>query len=254
MTLSEKRRAIRHLLDERKPADATAVYYAIYHPDEKTQLITKPEGAQRAQGYLCLARTGIDLFRPLVTLRLPYAKDGRDVDPAFGASLVTEAIPEGMGVILNAPENYRPLINALFTIQQEQLLRVFVLDRGRFEPIINVLVTQSQSHNGSPRFVIRQSRTNNRSNQGEIVASAGLNWQSAHFAEIYVHTKSSYRRLGYGRSVVASIIQHVLESGRTPLYVANSENDPSIQLAESVGFIDSGIREILIEGTHNKYP
>jgi predicted GNAT family acetyltransferase len=102
--------------------------------------------------------------------------------------------------------------------------------------------------------VIRQTQTNQSSTPGEIIASAGLNWQSAHFADIYVHTKSSYRRLGYGRSVVAALIQHVLESGRTPLFVANSENDPSIQLAESVGFIDSGIREILIEGTRNKYP
>jgi ribosomal protein S18 acetylase RimI-like enzyme len=230
------------------------VYYAFYHPDEKIRLITKPEGAQRAQGYLCLARTGIDLFRPLVTLRLPYAEDGRDVDPAFGASIITEAIPEGMSVILNASGRYRPLIKALFAIRQEQSLRVFVLDRGRFEPIINVLVTQSQSHDGSPMFVIRQTQTNQSSTPGEIIASAGLNWQSAHFADIYVHTKSSYRRLGYGRSVVAALIQHVLESGRTPLFVANSENDPSIQLAESVGFIDSGIREILIEGTRNKYP
>jgi RimJ/RimL family protein N-acetyltransferase len=249
MTLAEKRRAIRPLLDERKPADASAVYYALYHPDDKTQIITKPENAQRAQGYLCMARTGIDLFRPLLTLRLPYAKNGGEVDPAFGASLITKAIPEGMSVIINAPEIYRPLLSALFDIQQEQILRLFVLDRGRFEPIINVLVTRSESYDGSPKFVIRQSRSNKGAAQGEIVASAGLNWQSTYFAEIYVHTKSSFRRLGYGRSVVASLIQHVLESGRTPLYVANSENDPSIQLAESVGFIDSGVREILIEST-----
>jgi ribosomal protein S18 acetylase RimI-like enzyme len=254
MTLAEKRRAIRPLLDERKPADATAVYYAFYHPDEKTQLITRPEDAQRAHGYLCLARTGIDLFRPLVTLRLPYSMDGHDLDPAFGANLITGAIPEGMSVILNAPQTYRPLLTALFAIQKEQLLRVFVLDRGRFEPIINVLVTQSRSHDGSPRFVIRQTGANQSAALGEIVASAGVNWQSARFAEIYVHTKPDYRRLGYGRSVVSALIQHVLESGRTPLYVANSENDPSIHLAESVGFIDTGIREILIEATRNKYP
>ena len=234
MTLAEKRRAIRPLLDERKPADASAVYYALYHPDDKTQIITKPENAQRAQGYLCMARTGIDLFRPLST---------------SCPSLITKAIPEGMSIIINAPEIYRPLLSALFDIQQEQILRLFVLDRGRFEPIINILVTRSESYDGSPKFVIRQSRSNKGAAQGEIVASAGLNWQSTYFAEIYVHTKSSFRRLGYGRSVVASLIQHVLESGRTPLYVANSENDPSIQLAESVGFIDSGVREILIEST-----
>lgn len=254
MNLAEKRRAIHPLLDERKPADASTVYYAFYHPDEKTQIITQPEDARRAQGYLCIARTGIDLFRPLVTLRLPYTKDGREVDPDFGASLIAKAIPEGMSVIMNAPRIYRPLLSALFDIRQEQLLRVFVLDRGRFEPIINVLVTQSESDNGWPMFMIQHSRAGEGASPGEIVASAGLNWQSAYFAEIYVHTVSGFRRLGYGRSVVASLIQYVLDSGRTPLYVANSENDPSIQLAESVGFIDSGVREILFEGTRSNFP
>ena len=62
---------IRPLLDEIKPADALASYYAFYHPDQKTSLILYPPAATVAQGYIALSRTGMDLFRPLLTMRLP---------------------------------------------------------------------------------------------------------------------------------------------------------------------------------------
>jgi hypothetical protein len=61
--LAEKRRAIRPLLDEKEPADAAAVYYAFHHPGANTRLLTYPEQAARASGYVCFSRTGMDLFR-----------------------------------------------------------------------------------------------------------------------------------------------------------------------------------------------
>ena len=66
--LAADRRAIRALLDEHSPSDAAASYYAFYHPDRQTQLLPYPAGAERAQGYVALSRTGLDLFRPLLTL------------------------------------------------------------------------------------------------------------------------------------------------------------------------------------------
>ena len=71
MNLVEQRRAIRHLLDEHNPADAMAGYFAFYHADNRTQLRPYPLDSPRVQGYVCLSQTGMDLFRPLATMRLP---------------------------------------------------------------------------------------------------------------------------------------------------------------------------------------
>jgi hypothetical protein len=255
MTLLEDRRAIQQLLDQgdaasaaaSAAADAVAVYYAFHHPDQKIQLITHPPGKRRARGYVCLARTGMDLFRPVVTLRLPESAAPGGLDLEAAVELLHLAIPEEMDLILNAPAEYQPLLNALFNVRKEEKLGVYVLDRGRFQPIINVLVSRSDSFNNLPRYIIRE--TGGTSERGDILASAGLNWQSARYAEIYVQTKSPNRRQGLGQSVVASVVQHVLDSGRTPLYVVSQENQASIQLAESAGFVDIGVRQILIEGS-----
>lgn len=248
MTLVQKRRAIRQLLNENHSADAQAAYYAFHHPDEKTTLVLHYDDKEIANGYVCLSRTGIDLFRPLITMRLPTKGDGNNLDLSAGAELLNQAIPPGMPVIISAPEHYLPLLGGLVNIDNEQYLDLLILDRNLFEPVVNVLVSQTESYNGLPRFVIRQSRDGQASSRGEIVASAGLNWRSDRFAEMYVHTKSPYRRKGLGRSVVAALVQSVLEEGRTPLYVVGDENEPSRQLAESVGFVTSGTTEILLEG------
>ncbi len=254
MTLAQKRRAIRQLLDESLPADAQAAYYAFHHPDEKTTLVTYEDARGSVTGYVCLSRTGIDLFRPLVTLRLPVNSDRGNLDLATGAELINRSIPPGMAVIVSAPANYLPLFGGLFDINSDRRLDLLILDRSLFKPIINVLVSKTDSYNGLPRFVIRQSNDGQASSRGEIVASAGLNWRSDRFAEMYVHTKSPHRRKGLGQSVVAALVQSVLDHGRTPLYVVGGENAPSKQLAESVGFVNTGVTEILVEGEMRDHP
>lgn len=246
--LKDKRRAIRRLLRERDPKDAMAAYYAFHHPDEKTTLILSPEGVEdnpngQADGYVALSRTGIDLFRPLVTMRLPT---DRDVFAAQAvADLLQRAFAPDQPIILNIPERYGPLINALFDIQSEERLRLYALDPRRYEPVINVLVTRTIGPNALPRFTIRSSQNG----EEEIVASASLNWQSPDFAEIAVSTRPGYRRQGWGRSVVAALCGHLIESRRTPLYVVSDDNNASIQLAEGIGFSDTGEREILLQAT-----
>lgn len=236
MDLNSRRRAIRPLLNEVKPADALANYYAFYHPDRKTSLITYPPAAPVARGYIALSRTGMDLFRPVLTMRLPLD------DHQAAAELVGTALPEEAPVILYAPENHGPLLDAFFSVQSEERLRVLVLDHVRFQPVINILVTQEKSPNGLPRFVIRSQQSDNR-----VVASAGINWQTPTFAEISVFTEADQRRQGWGRSVVAALCQYILADGRTPLYTVNENNRPSLQLAESAGFVDRGIRRLLLE-------
>jgi len=131
---------------------------------------------------------------------------------------------------------------------------LFRLDRERFMPQINVLVTKSETHNKLPRYTIRQTFQKNSDDGGEIMASSGINWQSDRFAEIYVHTKSSHRRQGYGQSVVSRMVQDVLENGRTPIYAVNVSNEPSVKLAQSIGFVDTGVEEILVEARRQPLP
>lgn len=246
--LKASRRAIRHLLKDREPADAMATYYVFHHPDEKTTLVVSPEGVEanpgaHADGYVALSRTGIDLFRPLVTMRLPIDRDPSAAEAA--AELLRRAFAPGQPAILNIPSRYRPLIDALFDVQSEELLRLFALDPARYEPIVNVLVTRSTSPGGLPRFSIRS----NQDVEEEVVASASLNWQSPYFAEIAVSTRPQYRRQGWGRSVVAALSGHLMEAGRVPLYVVSEENTASANLAESVGFTDTGVREQFLQAS-----
>lgn len=254
MSLVKKRQAIKHLLDDTSPADAAAVYYAFHLPDEKTQLFTFPPDLTRASGYVCLARTGLDLFRPLATMRLPESGDRLNYDVNEATELLFQAVPEGAEVILIAPLTYRPLIAALFDVEKEQQLKLLALDRGRFQPIVNVFVARSQSYDGLPRFVIRQGPDGRTGASGDVVASAGINWQSQRFAEIYVHTKAPHRRQGFGLSVVAACVQHILDGGRRPIYLVASDNESSIQLAESVGFVALGADMIMIEGRRRSLP
>jgi hypothetical protein len=243
MTLAEQRRAIRLLLNEHDPADAMAAYYAFYHSDERTQLVTTPEdaGPGQATGFVTLSRTGIDLFRPLLTMRLPGSGD----DYEASLELLLRALQPGMPVIVSTPISYLPLLRVVFDVQSEEVLQLYKLDRGRFEPIINVFVTRADTSGHLPRYIIRSTQ----SDAGEIVASAALNWQSPNFAEIAVFTRPDQRRQGWGRSVVAAMVQDLLDGGRTPLYVVAEENQPSLQLAESVGFVDTGVREAMLQAT-----
>lgn len=244
-TLAQQRQAIRRLLDERQAADAMASYYAFHHPDDNTRLFTYEDAPGRPDGYVALSRTGIDLFRPLLTLRLNLD------DPEGAADLLYQACRPGQDVFIHSPMAYRPLLAALFQIRSEQQLRLYVLEAKRFEPVVNVLVMRSSTPDGVPRYIIRP--TNKDSDQ-EIGASATLNWQSPGFAEISVYTNPNYRQRGWGRSVVSALARDLLQHGKTPLYEVALQNKPSLQLAEALGFVDSGADKLFLEATLRPRP
>ena len=240
MPLADRRRAIRHLLDPQKSADARASHYAFDHADNRTTLITYPTHTARATGYVCLSRTGLDLFRPLMTMRLPEG------DMMGGIELIYSALPVGASVLMSVGIRDLPIIRAVFQIEREQMTSVMALDRGRFEPIANVLTTSEKGPNGTPRVVIRHN--------GDTMASANVNWRSARFAEINVTTTPSQRRKGWGRSVVAGLSEQLLQQGIRPIYVVSAENQASISLAQSVGFVDTGARFAFLEATLQRRP
>ena len=243
--LAAKRAAIRPLLDQSEPADALAVYYAFYHPESRTQLSTFPPGARRADGYLASSRTGIDLFRPLITRRFPTGS----LDDA--PELLYQALAPGTSVFIHAPTGYRNVLGAFFEIHTQQDLYLFRLDQRRFEPEVNVLVTRSSTPDGLPRFTLRP---RGAGYEGEIGASATVNWMSPHFADIAAYTNPQYRQRGWGRNVVVALAQYLLQSGRTPLYEVEHQNEASQRLARSVGFVNTGADKVLLEATLRARP
>jgi len=233
---AQSRNAIRHLLNQHDPADGMAGYYAFHHADAKTHLVTSPADADRAQGYIAISRTGYDLFRPFLTMRLPIQ------NMEICRRLITEALPSGTAVIAQVPSAYFPLMQAFFHIESAQGMALYQLREDRFRPEISLMVTRSLSPSGLPRFAIRNQ-------EGDPVAAAALNWQSPRFAEISINSKPGYRRQGWGKSVLSAIVEHVLENGRLPLYVAAEDNEASIALARKVGFVRNGATVTFFQGT-----
>lgn len=238
MPLANKRQAIRMLLDENNPADAMASYYAYYHEADRTSLIVEPDptNQNKALGYTAISRTGIDLFRPLITARLPIS----DLDTS--AKILKNALPPGAEAFIVCPEKYDPLIRAVYDVRVEQKLHLYTFPSGIPEPIINIFVTKDDSSE-YPRFVINKSINGQRT----TVSSAGVNWLTPKFAEIAVRTWSEYRRRGLGKSVVSALTRYLIETGRRPLYAVNETNLPSIELAKQIGFRDSGHRQLMYE-------
>jgi hypothetical protein len=234
MDLNQRRRAIQHLLSD-NPADAASSYYAFDHPDGKSSVLPYPPDSERAAGFVTFSRTGLDLFRPLVTMRLPIS------DLETSAAVIYNGIQPETAVIIQAPTDYLPLLQALFDVQTIEHFHLYTLDSNRFEPIISVLVVQTTGHNGLPRFVVRSQQDN------RVIASAGINWQSPRYASLSVNTEASQRRQGLGISVLSAIVGYVLDNGRFPLYEVNINNIASQHLAGPVGFSNSGADKVLIQ-------
>lgn len=231
---------MRHLLDEREPADARAVYYALQYDDARTQIATFRQNAPRAIGYVCQSRTGYDLFRPIVTMRLPI----HNLDES--AVILHQSLNSGSPLILNIPEAYMPLTLGVFDIFVEEEYKVLVLDRGRYRPILNVLVTHETAGNGLPSYSIRH--------QNQRVAVASINWQTNHFADMALTMDSGTRRTGWAESIIAALSGHVVDQGRIPLFVVKEGDDVSAEAAHSVGFVDTGIREYMVEAVLRPQP
>jgi ribosomal protein S18 acetylase RimI-like enzyme len=236
-SLREQRILIGRLLDTRSPADAPTAYYALYHDPNRSALFVRQDNEGRAIGFVGRFQTGIDLFRPVVCMRC--------LDAETAADLLAEALVVGRPYVFFSSANQLPLVGGSLQTSNERTLSIFALDRARFTPVINVLVTTKTAPDGSPRAEIHS---------GGLQAAAGVNWQSPDFAEIYVHTEAEARQRGWGRSVAAVCTERVLASGRRPLYLVEPDNEASVRLAESVGYVDTGARQLIADAIYLGHP
>jgi len=250
-SLDTLRASLRPLLDERSPADALASYYALHHPPDRTELFVHHDDAGAAEathrasppggetgpviGFLVRARTGLDLFRPLVTFRA-------DSDAA-ARSLFRDGLVAGRPAYLTVPAKLGQWASRYLKVTDAELHRLYRLNPQRYQPQINVLVVSSASPDGLPRCEIRSGE--------KASAVAGVNWQSPAFAEVYVYTDPAVRGRGWGRAVVEALSGLILGTGRMPLYVVAESNTYSIRLAEAVGFEDTGFREYVGQAVRN---
>lgn len=227
VSIHAQRTQVRRLLNDSSPADAPTAYYALFHDPARSALFTHADEKGRVTGFVAVCQTGIDLFRPLLTLQCPDAESA--------AALLGQALTPGRPYILFARVNQLPLVSDVLRLDSHRILHILRLDPRRFQPVINVLARHETAHDGTPRCVIES---------GGAQAVAGVNWQSPAFAEIFVHTDPALRERGLGTSVAAGVTQAVLESGRIPLYLVEDGNDPSRRIAESLGYVDTGVRQV----------
>jgi len=236
--LNDKRRAVRQMLSPTDAGDALTSYYALWHDPRRTQLTLHTNSRHQVDGFVVVAQTGADLFRPTVTLRAP--------DEAAAGELLRSALTPGRAYYLAVPIALAGLVRPHLDIGQAAINRIYVLNPADFKPVVNVLVQSITSPEGALRFEI-QSRGSPGS-QGEVMAMAGTNWRSPSFAEIFVYTHPQARGRGWGKSVVSACTAAVLEDNLRPLYIVEEGNDASIGVAEVLGYVDSGLREMAGEG------
>jgi GNAT superfamily N-acetyltransferase len=231
-TLPELRQQTRDLLNEFDAADGLASYYALHHDAQRTTLIVHRDDSDLVDGFLARCQTGIDLFRPLVTLRVRGVND--PIAPLLEAGLVA-----GRPYLMVIPELMVERVARRVALADPVCNRVMRLDPGRFVPEINVLVVTRADADGNPRAEVRRG--------DQAVATAGVNWRSPIFAEMFVRVEPQGRGRGWGRAVVKAVVGELLKQSVTPLYTVAEGNDASYDLAIDVGFVDSGAREVMAE-------
>ena len=230
-TLPTVRQTARDLLNEFDAADGLASYYALYHEPKRTTLFVSRDANQRAEAFLALCQTGFDLFRPLVTMRV--RGDGV-IEP-----LLREALLPGRPYLIVVPVPLLERVTPYVTLSEVSRNVIYRMDPRRFRAEMNVMVVTKTDRDGHPRAEIRSG--------DKVAAAAGINWRSPIFAEVFTHVGQEFRGRGWGGAVVGAVVSELIKAQVTPLYSAAEDNEASRALAERVGFVDTGAREVMAQ-------
>jgi len=176
---SDQRRLMTTLFDIHSPIDAPTAYYALYHDAKRSQIAVKTGSDGRAIAFAGRFQTGLDLFRPVVTLRCPTGE--------IAADLLADILVVGRPYILFSNVNQLALTGGSLQVANERILSIYVLNPSHFKSEMNVLVRHSVAQDGTPRAEIESNG---------VRAVSGVNWQSPGFAEIYVHVDADARQKG----------------------------------------------------------
>ena len=219
-----QRAVIRTLLVPTDPGDAMAAYYALVHDARRTRLTLHRTPAGRVDGFVAVCQTGRDLFVPLVVVRAEESHVG---------DLLRRALLPGRPYTVVTAPALREAIASVMMVERQQTNWVYALDPAAYRPVINVMVQPGQS---AFRYEIRA--------REQIVAAAGVNWQTDRVADVYVYVESGFRDRGWGRAVGEACVKDLLAARLLPRYTVPEDNRASRRLAEALGFRASQAREL----------
>lgn len=229
--LPAERYRLAPLLDPRLPRDAMVAYYGLQHPPDRVVVYGYYQVAHAPSGFLALAQTGYDLFRPIA---VPFVGS-----PAALRALLAVSLQRGRPVMMHLPVEQRAWAEEAVDLSDPHIVELYRLDTKAFRPEINVLVVPVSSPTGLPRFEVRS---------GEVVrASAGVNWKGELFAEVYVESEPEAASQGHRRSALAAIAGQLLSEGRLPLYQIGEADVQSQAEAHWVGFRRTGERSLVAQ-------
>lgn len=228
---SVERGQLGQLVDDRSANDALATYYALYHPAERVTLYAYFPGNAAPSGFLAIAQTGWDLFRPMA---VPFIGQ-----PQGLIALLRAGLEPHRPVMIQLPIDQRPWIEEVVELSEIQVLELLRLDPAAYKPEINVLVVEDANPSGLPRFEVRS---------GEVVRSAaGVNWSGGRFAEVYLESDAEISGRGHSRSALSAIVGRLLADHKLPLYQVGAEDVRAQAEAHWVGFRRTGERTILAQ-------
>lgn len=230
---ASERGCLAALLAPRTIADSMVAYYALDHASDRVTLFAHFNREDQPNSFLVLARTGLDLFRPLA---IPFAGNGRQLQ-----DLIRTALMPGQPVLIDLPIGQRDMLEEVADLSDVREAEILRLDPSLFVPQINVLVAESRNPDGWPRFEIRS---------GEVLqAAAGLNWRGDHFAEVYVEARPAAVTRGHRSAVLGVMAGYLLGERRIALYRAGDEDGEIKSDALELGFKRTGARRILAQAT-----
>lgn len=214
------------LFNLRAASDAMLAYYALEHPIHRVKIFVNYSESGHPSGFIVVAQTGLDLFRPLV---LPYVT----AEETLGR-LLREALNPSQPILLFLPLEQRGWAEKYLEISLSAVSELLRLEANSFNPLLNVLVMPKKAADGLMRFDINA--------QSGAHAAAGINWQGKSFAEVYVETDHESARRKFADSVLSALCSYLLERKLLPLIRYDESAAIKYDALHEIGFISTGSR------------
>jgi hypothetical protein len=228
---TQERDQLAPLLNRQSAGDALASYCALIHPTEKLKLYVCYDGSGNPSGFLALAQTGMDLFRPLA---VPFVASSKNLN-----DLLKAALTPGQPVLLNLPLEQRDWLDENLILSETKITELLRLDPMGYKPILNVLVLKVDMPSGLPRFEIRT--------KAGSYAAAGINWIGDRFSEIYLEADREAQVRGLGLSVISAMSKQLLDESRIPLFGLDSQSEFEFKDLSDMGYRSTGTRSLIAQ-------
>jgi hypothetical protein len=112
-------------------------YYALEHPIERTELFGYYPSPDTLSGFLAVAQTGFDLFRPIA---VPFVANVEAM-----SSLLDKALIANRPYLMYIPVDQQEFIDPRFQHTPIQVTNLLRLDSRAFTPILNVMISRTET-------------------------------------------------------------------------------------------------------------